>query len=77
MNFEKLKEVILATLPNCPEENIKLDAMLIPDVCADSLDTVELSMAIEEQLDVSMPDGLMATFMTLNDLFKYLCEHVG
>ncbi len=76
MNFDKLKEVITSTLPNCPEDAITLDAMLVPDVCADSLDTVELSMAIEDQLNVTMPDGLMATFLTVNDLFKYLSEHV-
>ena len=47
----------------------------MPDVCADSLDTVELSMAIEDKLGVSMPDGLMATFLTVNDLLAYLKEN--
>lgn len=47
----------------------------MPDVCADSLDTVELSMAIEDKLGVSMPDGLMATMLTIGDLLKYLQEN--
>ena len=74
MTFEALKEIITATV-TCEEENIALDARLIPDVCADSLDTVELAMALEEKTGVNVPDDLMATFTTLKDLFDYLNEH--
>ena len=65
MNLEQLKEVIVAALPNCNPDAVTLEAQIVPDVCADSLDTVELSMAIEDKLGVSMPDGLMATMMGL------------
>ena len=74
MTFESLKEIITATV-TCEEGNIALDARLIPDVCADSLDTVELAMALEEKTGVNVPDDLMATFTTLKDLFDYLNEH--
>ena len=74
-NFEQLKEVIVATLPNCNPDAVTPEAQLVPDICADSLDTVELSMAIEDKLGVSMPDGLMATFLTVNDLLTYLKEN--
>ena len=47
MTFESLKEIILATL-SCGEEKVAPDAKLVPDVCADSLDTVELAMALED-----------------------------
>ena len=57
MNLEQLKEVIVAALPNCNPDAVTLEAQIVPDVCADSLDTVELSMAIEDKLGVSMPDG--------------------
>ena len=75
MNFEQLKEVIVAALPNCTPDAVTPEAQLVPDVCADSLDTVELSMAIEDKLGVSIPDGLMATFLTVNDLLTYLKEN--
>ena len=68
MTFEDLKQVIAAALPNCDAAHVTPEAMLVPEVCADSLDTVELSMAIAEKLGVNMPDDLMATFRTLNDL---------
>ena len=75
MNLEQLKEVIVTALPNCSPDAVTLDAQLMPDVCADSLDTVELSMAIEDKLGVSMPDGLMATMLTVGDLLKYLQDN--
>lgn len=75
MTFEDLKNVILATLPNCEAEKVTMDAMLIPEVCADSLDTVELSMALEEKFGAEVPDDLMATFGTVADLYKYLEEN--
>ena len=73
--FEQLNEVIVAALPNCNPDAVTLEAQIVPDVCADSLDTVELSMAIEDKLGVSMPDGLMATMLTIGDLLKYLQEN--
>ena len=72
MNLEQLKEVIVAALPNCNPDAVTLEAQIVPDVCAD---TVELSMAIEDKLGVSMPDGLMATMLTIGDLLKYLQEN--
>ena len=73
MTFESLKEIILATM-SCGEEKVALDAKLIPDVCADSLDSVELAMALEEKTGVNVPDDIMPTFRTLGDLLAYLNE---
>lgn len=75
MTIEKLTEIIIATLPNADESKIVLDAQLIPDVCKDSLDTVDLAMALEEGTGVNVPDDLMATFKTLKDLLDYLNEN--
>lgn len=74
MTFDSLKEIITATV-TCDEANVVPEAMLVPDVCADSLDTVELAMALEEKTGVNVPDDLMATFRTVNDLFAYLNKH--
>ena len=73
MTFDSLKEIILATV-GCGEEKVEPDAKLVPDVCADSLDTVELAMALEDKTGVNVPDDLLATFRTLNDLLAYLNE---
>ena len=74
MTFDSLKEIVLAAV-NASEEKVLPDAKLIPDVCADSLDTVELAMALEEKTGVNVPDDLMATFRTVSDLNDYLNEH--
>lgn len=74
MTFEKLTEIITSSI-DCTADKVALDARLIPDVCKDSLDTVELSMALEDNTGVNVPDDLMATFRSVNDLFEYLNEH--
>ena len=74
MTFEALKEIIIETV-TCKEENIALDARLVPDVCKDSLDTVELAMALEDRTGTSVPDDIMPTLTTLKDLLDYLNEH--
>lgn len=74
MTFEKLTEIITSSI-DCAAEKVALDARLIPDVCKDSLDTVELAMALEDNTGVNVPDDLMATFRTVSDLFAYLNEH--
>ena len=73
MTVESLKEIILSSV-NASEEKIALDAKLIPDVCADSLDTVELAMALEDKTGVNVPDDIMPTFRSLSDLLAYLNE---
>ena len=73
MTFETLKEIALATV-NCEADKVTPDARLIPDVCADSLDTVELAMALEDKTGVNVPDDMMATFRTAGDLLAYLNE---
>lgn len=73
MTFESLKEIILSTV-SASEEKIAPDAKLIPDVCADSLDTVELAMALEDKTGVNVPDDIMPTFRSLADLLAYLNE---
>lgn len=74
MTIEKLTEIMTATV-KCEAEQVTLDALLVGEVCKDSLDTVELSMALEDETGLNVPDDLMATFRTVKDLFDYLNEH--
>ena len=74
MTFEALKEIIVATVSTGGDKTA-MDARQIPDVCADSLDAVDLAMAIEEKTGVNVPDDVMPTFRTVGDLLSYLNEH--
>ena len=52
---DKVKDIIIQNL-NVPEEQVTPEAKFIEDLGADSLDTVELVMAFEEEFDIEVPD---------------------
>lgn len=72
--FEQVKAIILDTL-SCDEEKITMDASLSEDLEADSLDAVELNMALEDALGVSISDEELAQMKTVGDIVRYLDEH--
>jgi|TARA_B100001939_G_C16945477_1_gene620115 acyl carrier protein len=53
-------------------KNISIDMDLIDDVGADSLDSVEVIMAVEEQLDVVIPDEDVEKLRTIGDIIFYV-----
>ena len=69
--FEKVKEIIVDTL-SCEEDLVTMEATLAEDLGADSLDAVELNMALEDGIGVSIPDEKMAEMKTVGDIVKYL-----
>ena len=69
--FEKVKEVILDTL-SCEPEQITMEASLVDDLDADSLDAVELNMALEDNLGISIPDEVLGELKTVGDIVRYL-----
>lgn len=71
MTFEKVKEIIMETL-SCAEEKITLEASLADDIGADSLDAVELNMALEEAFSISISDDDLMTFKTVKDIVDYI-----
>lgn len=74
MTFEELKNVIVDTL-NADEEKITMEASLADDLQADSLDAVELNMAIEEAFGTSIPDEELPNMKTVGDIFNYLTNN--
>ena len=71
MDFETLKQVIVDTL-SCDEDKVTMEATLAEDLGADSLDAVELNMAIEESCGVAIPDEELGNMKTVGDIFNYL-----
>lgn len=69
--FEKIKEIINSTL-SCGEDVITMDASLIDDLGADSLDAVELCMTIEEEFDITIPEDKIADLKTVKDIVDYV-----
>ena len=72
--FEKVRDIIVETL-SCDADQVTLEANLAEDLDADSLDAVELNMAIEEALEISIPDDELTKMKTVGDIVEYLEEH--
>lgn len=71
MYFEKVKEVIADTL-NLDENLITETASLRDDLGIDSLDAVELSLALEEAFEVTIPQEELEKFVAVSDILACL-----
>lgn len=69
--FEEIKEVIVDTL-NCDADKVTMEANIFDDLEADSLDAVELNLALEEAFGVSIDEDTMAGIKTVADIVKYI-----
>ena len=68
---EKIKTIIAEQLGVKPEE-VTAKASFVDDLGADSLDTVELIMALEEEFNIEIPDEAAEKLRTVGDVVKYL-----
>lgn len=71
----KVKEIIVQQL-GVDESKVKLDASFVDDLGADSLDTVELVMAFEEEFNVEIPDEAAEKIATVRDAVEHLKQDV-
>ncbi len=68
---DKIKKIICEQL-DVPEEEVVPEASFVDDLGADSLDQVELIMAMEEEFDVSIPDEDAENIGTVQDAINYV-----
>ena len=73
---DKIKEIIVEQLGVAQEEVVP-EASFIDDLGADSLDIVELVMALEEEFDIEIPDEDAERIQTIGDATSYLQEKLG
>jgi acyl carrier protein len=71
---EKVKQIIREQL-GVEEDEITPTASFVDDLGADSLDTVELVMAIEEAFDIEIPDNDAEKMRTVQDVIDYIEKH--
>ena len=64
--FDKVKEITVEQL-GCEEDAVTPEASFVDDLEADSLDVVELMMALEEEFDIEIPDEEAEKISTVND----------
>ena len=70
---EKVKNIIVEQL-GVSEEQVKPEAKFIEDLGADSLDTVELVMAFEEEFDITVPDEDAEKLTSVGEVNSYIDE---
>ena len=68
---EKVKDIIVDQL-GVAEDQVKPDAKFIEDLGADSLDTVELVMAFEEEFDIEVPDEEAEKLTSVGEVTTYI-----
>ena len=73
--FDKVKEIIVEQL-GVAENAVTSEASFIDDLGADSLDIVELIMALEEEFDIEIPDSDAEKVVTVGDVVDYIKDNV-
>jgi acyl carrier protein len=71
---ERVKKIVVEHL-GVEEEKVSEKASFIDDLGADSLDTVELVMAFEEEFGIEIPDDAAETIQTFGDAVKFISEN--
>ena len=70
--FEKIKSIIADQLGIDDLDTITMETSLVEDLEADSLDAVEVIMALEDEFGIEIPDEDAENFNTIGDLYKYI-----
>jgi len=73
---ERVKKIVIEHL-GVDKEKVANDASFIDDLGADSLDTVELVMAFEEEFGVEIPDDAAETILTVGDAVRFLGKNTA
>jgi acyl carrier protein len=71
---KRVKEIVAEQL-GVEEVLVVPEASFMDDLGADSLDTVELVMALEEEFDIEIPDEDAEKIQSVNDAIEYITEH--
>ncbi len=71
MVFEKVQKIVAEQL-NVELEKVQMDTNFVEDLNADSLDQVELIMAVEDEFGIEVPDEVVQEIRTVGDIVKVL-----
>ena len=74
MVFEKVRAILCQQL-DVEEDHVTMEASLVDDLNADSLDLVDLLMSLEDEFDVEIPDDEIENIKAVGDLVRYIESH--
>lgn len=70
--FEKVKDLIADQLDVDDKDSIAMESVITDDLGADSLDVVDLVMALEDEFNVEIPEDQVENIKTVGDIVKYI-----
>ena len=71
MVFEKVRSILVNQL-GLDEDKVTMEASIVDDLGADSLDVVDLVMSLEEEFDIEIPDEDVENMKSVGDIVKYI-----
>lgn len=77
MNLEERVVQLIIDQLGVEKEQVTSEASFLEDLGADSLDTVELVMAFEEEFDIEIPDEEAEKITTVKDAVNYIKDHIS
>lgn len=75
-NFEKIRNIIAELLDIDEVESITMETSIMNDLDADSLDAVEIMMALEDGFNIEIPDEDAEQFKNISDIVKYIEDKI-
>ncbi len=75
MTFEKITEILAEQL-DADRDAMTADTKIADDLGADSLDLVDLIMAVEDEFDIEIPDEDVENIQTIGDIVNYIDEKI-
>lgn len=72
MLFEKVRDIIAEELGVDDVDSITMETSMMDDLDADSLDAVEIIMALEDEFEIEVPDEEAESFKSIGDIVKYI-----
>lgn len=72
MVFEKVKEILAEQLDIENLDSISMDSMLVEDLGADSLDSIDIVMSVEDEFKIEVPDEVVENMTTVADIVNFI-----
>lgn len=75
MVFEKIRDILCEQL-ELDEDVVTMEALVLDDLGADSLDVVDIVMSIEDEFEIEVPDEEIENIKTVGDVVKFVEESI-
>ncbi|MBR1762070.1 MAG: acyl carrier protein [Eubacterium sp.] len=75
MLFDEVKEILVDQL-DVNSDDIEMDSSLTDDLGADSLDAIDIVMTIEDQYSIEVPDEIIKSMKTVEDIVSFIESHL-